>query len=248
MIAVERLSVRAGPFVLEGVSFALAAGEYGALMGKTGAGKTTLLEALCGLKPVTAGSVRLLGRDVTRLKPADRGVGYVPQDRALFPTMTVRDHLAFTLMVRRWDRRRADERVAELANLLGLVHLLDRWPHGLSGGEAGRVALGRALAGQPEVLLLDEPLSALDEATRDEMQALLKRVQRETGVTTLHVTHSLEEARRLADRILVLEDGKVRQVFPEAAAEVDGATSAAASPAVAAQGIQRLPRLAEGSS
>ena len=110
MIAVENLTVRAGAFTLQGVSFALAAGEYGVLMGRTGSGKTTLLEALCGLKPVAAGSVRLLGRDVTRVRPAERGVGYVPQDRALFPTLTVRDHLAFGPVVRRWPRADIDRR------------------------------------------------------------------------------------------------------------------------------------------
>jgi ABC-type sugar transport system ATPase subunit len=212
MIAVENLSVRACSFALEGVSFALAGGDYGVLMGRTGSGKTTLLEALCGLKPVVAGSVRLLGRDVTRLRPADRGIGYVPQDLALFPTLTVRDHLAFAPVARGWDRERTEGRVGELAGLLGLEHLLDRKPAGLSGGEAQRVALGRALAGHPRVLLLDEPLSALDEETRADMQALLQRVQRETGVTTLHVTHSWSEAKRLAGRLLLLADGKLREV------------------------------------
>ena len=131
-IAVENLTVRAGAFALRGVSFAVGQGEYAVLMGKTGTGKTTLLEAVCGLKPVEAGSVRLGDRDVTRLKIADRGIGYVPQDRALFATMTVRDHLAFALVVRKWDRRAIARRVAELAGWLGLERLLDRKPHGLS--------------------------------------------------------------------------------------------------------------------
>jgi ABC-type sugar transport system ATPase subunit len=212
MIAVENLIIRAGSFTLEGISFALEAGEYGVLMGQTGAGKTTLLEALCGLKPVSGGAVRLLDRDVTRLRPADRGVGYVPQDRALFPTLTVHEHLAFSLVIRGWDAGRIGRRVDELAELLGLRHLLHRKPQGLSGGEAERVALGRALAFHPPILLLDEPLSALDEKTRDLMQNLLKRVQQETGVTTLHVTHNADEAKKLAGRLLVLEDGIVREV------------------------------------
>src|SRR5438270_11671382 len=111
MIAVDNLAVRAGAFTLEGVSFALAAGQYGVLMGKTGCGKTTLLEAICGLKPVRSGAIHLLGRDVTRLKPADRGVGYVPQDLALFPTLSVRAHLAFALDVRGWGRQATAARV-----------------------------------------------------------------------------------------------------------------------------------------
>jgi ABC-type sugar transport system ATPase subunit len=212
MIAVENLSVRAGVFALDGLSFEVPTGKYAVLMGKTGTGKTTVLEAVCGLKPVRAGRVRLRGRDVTRLKAAERGVGYVPQDLALFQTMTVRMHLAIALVVRGWDRAATDRRVGELADLLGLGRLLDRKPLGLSGGESQRVALGRALAYRPSILLLDEPLSALDDETREEMYALLQTVQRQTGVTALHVTHSSQEARKLADRLLILRDGALREV------------------------------------
>jgi ABC-type sugar transport system ATPase subunit len=179
-------------------ALAVLGGAYVALI-------VALLEALCGLKPVRAGRIILLDRDVTRLSPAQRGVGYVPQDLALFPTLTVHDHLAFALLVRRWPA--AD--VAGLAELLGVRHLLDRYPPGLSGGESQRVALGRALSFHPRILLLDEPLSALDEDTRAEMVGLLRAVQRHTGGTTLHVTHRLTEARKLADRLLLLRDGAV---------------------------------------
>lgn len=209
MIHVEQLAVRAGAFHLRGIEFELAAGQYGVLMGRTGSGKTTLLEALCGLRPALGGTIRLMGRDVTRLRPAERGIGYVPQDRALFQTMTVREHLAFALELRRWERREVQQRVEELAEWLGLGHLLSRKPHGLSGGEAQRVALGRALAARPGILCLDEPLSALDDETREEMYALLESVQAHTGVTTLHVTHHLGEAERLADRILMLREGGI---------------------------------------
>ncbi len=180
-------------------------------MGRTGCGKTTLLEAVCGLKPVLKGRIRLMGRDVTDLHPSERGVGYVPQDLSLFPTLRVRDNLAFALEVRRRPASEISRRVEELAGLLGLGGLLDRWPQGLSGGEAQRVALGRALAAAPPVLLLDEPLSALDDDTRAEMYALLRSVQRLTGVTVLHVTHSRREADVLADLLLVFEDGVVRE-------------------------------------
>ncbi len=199
MIAVANLTVRAGTFRLEGLSFTVESGRYAVLMGKTGSGKTTLLEALCGLKTgAAAGSVVLGGVDVTHCKPADRGIGYVPQDLALFPHLTVFDHLAFALTVRRWRRADIDQRVGKLAELLGLTRLLPRYPAKLSGGEAqGLVALGRAPGVSPQrILLLDEPLSALDEDTRAEMIGLLRSVQRSTGVTTLHVTHSLTEARR----------------------------------------------------
>src|SRR2546430_5367771 len=154
MIAVENLSVRVAAFSLERISFSIPAGEYAILMGRTGSGKTTILEAICGLRPVAAGCIRLLGEDVTRLKPAQRGIGYVPQDKALFMTMTVRDNLAFALRIRKWDSGLIEQRVRELSALLGLGNLLDRKPHGLSGGESQRVALGRALASGPKVLLL----------------------------------------------------------------------------------------------
>jgi ABC-type sugar transport system ATPase subunit len=222
MIAVENLTVRVGAFALEGASFTVPAGQYAVLMGKTGSGKTTILEAVCGLRPVRAGRVVLDGRDVTRMKPADRGVGYVPQDLALFPSLTVREHLAFALEVRRRSRAEIERRVAELSELLGVGRLLDRRPPGLSGGEAQRVALGRALAFRPRVLLLDEPLSALDDETRAAMYTLLRSVQRATGVTALHVTHSRAEAEALADRVLLLRDGVVFERPPAASGDFFG--------------------------
>jgi len=214
MIALEDVSVRAGAFSLTGVSFEIAAGAYAVLMGRTGSGKTTLLEAMCGLRPVASGCVRVGGRDVTSLRPGDRGLAYVPQDRALFWTMTVREHLAFAPSVHRWEPRAIAERVEELAGLLGLGPLLERRPAGLSGGEAQRVALGRALAARPDTLLLDEPLSALDEETREEMFGLLESVRKKSPVTVVHVTHSREEARRLADRVYLLRGGAVREASP----------------------------------
>jgi ABC-type sugar transport system ATPase subunit len=119
MIALENLSIRQGAFALAGIGLTVPAGQYGVLMGKTGSGKTTLLEAIGGLRPITGGTIRLLGRDVTRLTPAERGLGYVPQDRALFETMTVRQHLAFALVIRRWQTSAIAQRVNELAELLG---------------------------------------------------------------------------------------------------------------------------------
>ncbi|MEO2003359.1 MAG: ATP-binding cassette domain-containing protein, partial [Candidatus Poribacteria bacterium] len=146
MIAVEQLSLRAGEFSLHDVSFRVEAGAYAALMGRTGSGKTTVVEAICGLRPVESGRVIVRDRDVTHAKPAARGVGYVPQDGALSGTMTVSRHLSFALEVRRWAVGRQAERVSELAELLGISHLLDRTEDGLSGGERQRVALGRALS------------------------------------------------------------------------------------------------------
>jgi len=209
MISLSELTICQGGFSLRGVSLEIPTGQYGVLMGKTGTGKTTLLEAICGLRPLTAGRIRLMGRDVTNLRPAARGLGYVPQDGSLFSRLTVREHLAFALVIRRWSRAAIDRRVEELAQLLGIEHLLDRRPSGLSGGEIQRVALGRALAMRPGVLLLDEPLSALDEDTRQEMYDLLRSVRRQTGATVLHVTHNRSEADRLSDRVFELRDGGV---------------------------------------
>lgn len=212
VISVQNLAVRAGTFRLDNVSLDVPSGGYAVLMGRTGTGKTTLLEALCGLKSVTAGKVVLMGRDVTHLKPAERGIGFVPQEGALFPTMTVRRQLGFSLVIRKRTRREIKKRVDELASLLGLSSLLDRRPEGLSGGERQRIALGRALAAHPGVLCLDEPLSALDDDTREEMYSLLRSVREQSGVTTLHITHNRAEAALLADTMFQIENGRIRQV------------------------------------
>jgi ABC-type sugar transport system ATPase subunit len=209
MIALRNVGVQAGSFQLRDLCLEVPEGGYAVLMGKTGSGKTTILEALCGLRVVSAGTILIQGRDVTRLKPAQRGLGYAPQDRALFQTMTVWEHLAFAPSVRGWPLQRIQERVAELAGWLGIAHLLLRKPRGLSGGESQRVNLGRALSFQPAVLLLDEPLGALDQETKGEMIQLLRAIRARTGVTTLHVTHDPEEALLLADQVLLLKDGKV---------------------------------------
>ena len=209
MIAVEGLSIRQGAFALDGVTFTVPAGAYAVLMGPTGGGKTTVLEAIAGLRRPTAGRVVLAGRDVTALPPAARNVGYVPQDGVLFPTMTVRENLAFALSVRGASRKETDARVSELAEQLGLTPLLPRRAVGLSGGEAQRVALGRALAFRPPVLLLDEPLNAVDEVTHDRLVALLRDVRSRGETTVLHVTHSRAEAELLGAVLLRFEGGRV---------------------------------------
>lgn len=209
MIELCNVSIHAGSFALNDVSFHVARGQYAVLMGRTGRGKTTILESICGLRKITSGQILIDGVNVTNWAPADREIGYVPQDLALFPTLSVQQHLEFALKLRRHSRQSIAHRTAELAGVLGLEHLLGRTIAGLSGGESQRVALGRALSFHPSVLLLDEPLSALDESTRGEMHTLLRKVQQRTGVTTLHVTHSSEEADALADRRIVLENGEL---------------------------------------
>lgn len=210
MIEVRSLGVRTGRFQLDDLTFQVPAGSYSVLMGRTGCGKTTLLEALAGLLPATAGQVLLDGDDVTRRRPADRHLGYVPQDGALFPSMTIAEHLSFSLRLRKHSRTDIEARVKELAEELGLVSLLARHPHGLSGGERQRVSLGRALAAKPRVVLLDEPLSALDDESREELATVLAKTQAATRATFLHVTHNREDAERLANHSLQMDAGQVR--------------------------------------
>lgn len=209
MIELDKITIRSGTFTLANIDLSIPEGTYAVLMGRTGQGKTTILEAICGLKSPVSGRVLLNGEEMTRWKPGDRGLGYVPQDLALFPTMTVREHLEFALRVRRCSKSVIGQRVAELAHVLGIEGLMSRRVQGLSGGEAQRVALGRALSFRPRVLLLDEPLNALDEATRDRLCELLRSIQKSSGLTTLHVTHSRTEARCLAEKLFILEAGRL---------------------------------------
>ena len=209
MIELRDVTIRAGQFSLERVSFRIESGEYAVLMGRTGLGKTTILESICGLRSIASGAILIRETDVSDWSPGDREIGYVPQDLALFPTMTVEQHLAFALRLRKTSEKIIAERVSELADVLGIRPLLKRRILALSGGERQRVALGRALSFRPSVLVLDEPLSALDEQTRQEIYSLLRRIKETTRVTTLHVTHNLDDADALADRRFVLDQGKV---------------------------------------
>ncbi len=209
MIKLENISWSAPGFALSDISFSVPTGRYGVLMGRTGSGKTSLLEMLCGLRVPRSGKIWIGDVDATLTPPGERGIGYVPQDGALFPTMTVRQQIGFGLRMKRTPRRERDSRVAAVAEEVGVSHLLDRKPHGLSGGEKQRVALARALVMRPEVMLLDEPLASLDEDTQGGLMDLLRRTQQEHGITVLHVTHSRREAEMLGEVRLRLQDGKV---------------------------------------
>lgn len=210
MIQLENIGWQAGGrTILDDVSVAIPANTYAVLMGSTGCGKTTLLEIICGLRLPTAGRVVLDGVDVTRLEPRERGIGYVPQDLALFPGLRVRDQIAFAPRLRGVAPAEIEARVARLAEQFGIAPLLDRLPDLLSGGEKQRVALARALAAQPKMLLLDEPLSALDEGRRAEAMLLLQRVQAEHSLTVLHVTHSSSEAAALGHLHLRMNGGRL---------------------------------------
>ncbi len=209
MMALEHIVLQQGAFRLEEINLEIPSGEYAVLMGKTGCGKTTLLELFCGLRKAISGRVLLRGEDVTHLPPGARRIGYVPQDHVLFPRMSVAEQLGFAPRIQGWNAKDIKERVQELAERLGIAHLLERRPHFLSGGESQRVALGRALAVRPSILCLDEPLSALDEDTHEDVMHLLKSLQHSENLTLFHITHSRSEAERLATLRLELRDGQI---------------------------------------
>ncbi len=212
-LTIEGLRVGYGPReVLDGVSLEVAKGCIVAVLGPSGCGKTTLLRAIAGLLPISAGSIRIGERELSRadatVPPERRGIGWVPQDAALFPHLSVSDNIGFGL--HRGPRRA--ERIAELAELVGLSDFLDRSPMQLSGGQAQRVSLARALAPRPDVVLLDEPFAALDPMLRTALRAEVAELLRGQGSTAVLVTHDQEEALSLADTVAVMMGGRIVQV------------------------------------
>jgi putative spermidine/putrescine transport system ATP-binding protein len=187
-------------------------GEFVSFLGPSGCGKTTTLRMIAGFEQPTAGSISIDGRDVTGVPPNRRNVGMVFQSYALFPNMTVANNVAFGLKIRRRSRADVDRRVAELLELIHLPDKADRYPYQLSGGQQQRVALARALAYEPIVLLLDEPLSALDAKIRVALRHEIREIQRQLGITTVYVTHDQEEALELSDRIVVMSEGRIEQI------------------------------------
>ena len=212
MITVKNLHIRLSDFSLDNISLDIPEGEFFVLMGPTGAGKTVLLEAIAGLMTTTKGQIFIKEKEVNGLSPEKRGIGIVYQDQALFPHLTVRKNIAYGLRYHRISQKKAGERIDGLVSLLNLSHLLDRLPGNLSGGEKQRVALARALAVRPSVLLLDEPLSALDPNFREEIRNALKVLHQSTGATFMMVTHDFADALSLADRAAVINNGRIEQV------------------------------------
>src|SRR5436190_14874767 len=212
-IEVHEVSKRFGDFVaLESVSLTVEKGGLVALLGPSGSGKSTLLRVIAGLEPPDEGRVMMGGKDVTAVAPQYRGVGFVFQHYAPFKHMTVWDNVAFGLKIRKRPKSEIRSRVKELLALVQLEGLGNRYPAQLSGGQRQRMALARALAVEPEVLLLDEPFGALDARVRAELRAWLRRLHDETHTTTLFVTHDQEEALEVADRVVVMNHGRVEQV------------------------------------
>ena len=212
-ILVRNATRRFGDFTaLDDVSVEIPSGSLTALLGPSGSGKSTLLRVIAGLERPDTGSVEIDGRDATDLPPQRRGVGFVFQHYAAFKHMTVRENVAFGLKVARRPKTEIRARVDELLELVQLPGLADRYPAQLSGGQRQRMALARSLATQPSVLLLDEPFGALDARVRQELRAWLRHLHDEVHVTTVFVTHDQEEAMEVADRIVVMNSGRIEQV------------------------------------
>ena len=197
---------------VDDLSLSVEKGEFVSLLGPSGCGKTTTLQMIAGFVEPSAGAIRLGERDLTKVKPALRGLGIVFQSYALFPHMTAAQNIAFGLEMRGVGKAEQAKRVADALTLVGLVGLSDRYPRRMSGGQQQRVALARALVIKPDVLLLDEPLSNLDAKLREEMQVELREIQRTVGTTTILVTHDQGEAMALSDRIVVMNRGRAEQI------------------------------------
>ena len=198
--------------VVQNFNLAIERGEFVSFLGPSGCGKTTTLRMVAGFELPSSGSIKIEGKDITHLRPNQRNVGMVFQSYALFPNMTVAQNVAFGLKVAKWQASEIGPRVEEMLNIIKLPHLADRYPYQLSGGQQQRVALARALAVKPQVLLLDEPLSALDAKIRVSLREEIRSLQRKLGITTIYVTHDQEEALSMSDRIVVMHEGRVDQV------------------------------------
>ena len=197
---------------VEEVSMDIERGEFVTFLGPSGSGKTTTLTMIAGFEDVTSGQILLDGRDLSNLRPWKRNIGMVFQNYALFPHLTVADNVAFPLRMRGWPKPERRQRVGEMLDLVGLHMFAERYPRELSGGQQQRVALARGLVFSPDVVLLDEPLGALDKNLREQMQIEIKRIHREVGITTIYVTHDQTEAMTMSDRIAVFSNGRVEQI------------------------------------
>lgn len=213
MIQLENITVERGSFALSGIDLHVSKGEYLTLLGPSGAGKSVLLEAIMGLYGPKVGSIRLNGEQTVGIPPEQRNISYLPQDLALFPHLSVRDNILFGARARKLEMSAVQQQFDELVHLLDIASLLNRKRvRTLSGGEQQRVSLARALLTQPQILLLDEPFSALDACIKRHLQLKLRQISREFGVTVVHVTHDREEAFMLGETIAVMIDGRLQQI------------------------------------
>ena len=212
MIEVKDVKVSYGSFqAVKGVSFTVQDGEFFTLLGPSGCGKTTTLRSIAGFEKVSAGKIVLNGRDIAPLAPEERDIGFVFQNYALFPSMTVHDNIAFGLKIRHVKKPEAEERIREMAEMIGITEHLNKKISQISGGQQQRVAIARALITRPCLLLMDEPLSNLDAKLRVSMRGEIKRLQKELGIVAIYVTHDQEEAMAISDRIAVFNNGLIEQ-------------------------------------
>ena len=209
MIEIKDLMVTNGAFKVRDINLTVQTGQYAVLTGPTGCRKSTLLEAICGLKRLSAGKILIDGQSIHRLPPAARQIGFVPQDAAMFPGMTVEKQIGFALAIRKLDQRTYEQRVDELLELLELNDLRTRTPSGLSGGEKQRVAIGRAMAFRPKLLCFDEPLSAIDASMRNRMVKLLESIHAAERTSILHVTHYPNELSDIESIQFRMENGAI---------------------------------------
>ena len=212
-MALKNLSKKFGTVIaVDDVTIEISRGELVTLLGPSGCGKTTILRMISGLIQPSRGMIEIFGRDVTQLETWDRNCGFVFQSYALFPHMNVFENIAYGLKIRKWSKDRIRQKMDEISNLLQIDELLQRNPKELSGGQQQRVAIARALSIEPDLLLMDEPLANLDAKLREVIRFELRRIQQETGITTIYVTHDQSEAFAMSDRIVVLSEGKVEQI------------------------------------
>lgn len=213
LLSIRNVSKRFGSFTaVSSFNIEIADGEFLTFLGPSGSGKSTLLYMIAGLESVTGGDIDVAGSSLISIPPHKRNIGMVFQRYTLIPHLSVAENIAFPLRVRRWTRGGIDQRVSEMLSLVRLTQFRDRLPAQLSGGQQQRVALARALSYHPKILLMDEPLAALDKKLKEELQSEIRRIHRETGVTILYVTHDQEEALRLSDRIAVFNNGRLEQL------------------------------------
>ncbi|MDO4554289.1 MAG: ATP-binding cassette domain-containing protein [Lachnospiraceae bacterium] len=211
-IDIQNFSVKRGTFTLKPLSLSIRQGEIFAILGRTGSGKTILLESIAGMYPGNQGTILLDGTDVTQIPPANRSIGFLYQDHLLFPHMKVRENISYGLKMHGYSKKQQKERTEKLMEMLSITQIKDQYPGTLSGGESQRTALARALALNPDVLLLDEPFSALDPAMRQTLYKELLKIYHKYKCTIIFVTHDFSEARQLAHRIGILLDGELRAV------------------------------------
>ena len=212
LLKVENLEIKAGNFLLKNISFSVNSGEYVIILGPTGSGKTILLESLAGLRPVHKGEIFFNDKKITHLPPEQRHLGFAYQDSLLYPFLTVKENILFGAKARGIaEDAKIQKHLAQLVEIMGISHILERYPKYLSGGERQRVSLARAVLTKPSLLLLDEPLSALDPATRRSMQNLLLDIHSAESIGIIHVTHDFSEAMQSGSRVIVLNNGSIEQ-------------------------------------